>query len=111
MNKFNSYGYYYKQNEISYWDYSLNKENRENKSSDRRMEVQLPALLEIMSGRPTARLTNMRYWPDPDLTSQDKPDPDQDPLFFQYQTWIQTPLSWKFSIYFMMSFNKKLFPF
>ena len=76
MNKFNSYGYYYKQNEISYWDYSLNKENRENKCSDRRMEVQLPALLEIMSGRPTARLTNMRYWPDPDTTSQDKPDQD-----------------------------------
>ena len=24
---------------------------------------------------------------------------------------IQTPLSWKFSIYFMMSFNKKLLPF
>ena len=47
------------------------------------------------------------YWPDPDQTSQDKLDPD--PWFFQDRIQIQTPLSWKFSIYFMMIFNKKLF--
>ena len=61
------------------------------------------------------------YWPDsvptsqdiqvsdPDPTSQDKPDPD--PWIFKDRIRIQTPLSWKFSIYFMMSFDKKLLPF
>ena len=39
------------------------------------------------------------YWPDPDLTSQK----------FANRFRIQTPLSWKFSIYFMMIFNKNFY--
>ena len=48
-------------------------------------------------------------WPDPDPTSQETPETD--PWFFQNWIRIQTPLTRKFSIYFMVIFNEELFPF
>ena len=60
--------------------------------------------------KPLSLQTGLRIQSDiDDQTSQDIPDPD--PWIFKDRFWIQTPLSWKFYIYFMMSFNKKLFFF